>query len=436
MTNATSELEDLLTCYVDANRDRLIELIRDLVRTPSENTPPVGAEGDCQRYVAKRLAESGWEPKIYRLADVPGLADHALYWAGRDYDGRPNVVATRTGCGGGRSLILSGHVDTVPKGTLPWTRDPFGGSIEGNRLYGRGANDMKAGIATNLFIAEAIQKLDLRLKGDLTIETVVDEEFGGVNGTLAGRLMGYRADAAVIGEPSFLRICAAQRGGRTAHITLSAGHQQGVLHTGAFPGGISSQLRSFLEALERFSQLRRATAGLHPLYAHLSDPVPVSVTKVYTGPWGTKEPMYVPSQCQIELYWQTMPGERVEDIDLQFHQFIESLAMEEPDTFKIKPQVEFPIRWLPGSTIDPAESVVRELSQCAKLILKQVAIAGIEGPCDMYVFHHFGIPTVLWGATGGNTHEADEYVELDSVVAATKALLLFVCRWCGPSGLS
>ena len=128
--------------------------------------------------------------------------------------GRPNVGSRRKGTGGGRSLILSGHIDTVPRGTQPWTRDAFGGEIDGNRLYGRGSNDMKAGVGINLFMAEAVAALRLKLAGDLIVETVADEEFGGVNGTLAGRLRGYVADAAIVTEPSFLRICPAQRGGR------------------------------------------------------------------------------------------------------------------------------------------------------------------------------------------------------------------------------
>ena len=143
-----------------------------------------------------------------------------MYWPGRQYAGRPNVAARIPGAGGGRSLILSGHIDTVPAGAEPWTRDPFGAAIEGNRLYGRGSNDMKAGIATNLFVAETLAGMGIRLAGDLTVETVVDEEFGGVNGTLAGRLMGYTADAAIISEPSFLRICpcSARRANRPSDV--------------------------------------------------------------------------------------------------------------------------------------------------------------------------------------------------------------------------
>ncbi|MGH9662949.1 MAG: M20/M25/M40 family metallo-hydrolase, partial [Bryobacteraceae bacterium] len=206
--------------YVDDHQDRLIEIVGELVRIPSENTPPSGAEGECQQRIAAFLRECGWEPVSYELSEVPGLRAHGLYCGDRDYTGRPNVGARRHGTGGGRSLLLSGHIDTVPRGTQPWTRDPFGAQREGNRIFGRGSNDMKGGIAVNLFVLEALTALGIDLAGDLLFETVVDEEFGGVNGTLAGRLRGFNADAAILSEPSMLRICPAQRGGRTAHIHL------------------------------------------------------------------------------------------------------------------------------------------------------------------------------------------------------------------------
>jgi acetylornithine deacetylase len=423
------EFERRLIDYVDCSRDRLIALIGDLVRRPSENMPPLGNEAICQSYAAEVLIAAGWQPEIYELTDVPGLLEHPLYVTGREYAGRPNLGARRAGTGNGRSLILSGHLDTVPRGTQPWTRDAFGGEVEGNRLYGRGSNDMKAGIATNLFIAEALTNLGIQLRGDLTVESVVDEEFGGVNGTVAGRLRGYVADAAVIAEPSFLRICAAQRGGRTVHITFRAAG--GVLTEGEFPAGVIDQLTYFLNGVRSFAEQRRRTPS-HPLYAACPDPVPVSVLKVFTSPWGSGEPMTVPEECKVELFWQMMPGERQDNVEREFHAWFDSLLAAAPRLFKQRPVVEFPIRWLPGSAIEVSEALVKELSSCAALVLPEPPpVVGIEGPCDMFVFHEFKIPAVLWGVCGGNTHAADEYVDLDSAVAAAKALLLFVCRWCG-----
>jgi acetylornithine deacetylase len=424
-------LEQQICSYVDDRHDRLVGIIGDLVRIPSENTPPTGCEESCQKCVADFLRQQGLQPAVYEFREVPGLRAHPLYVEGRDYAHRPNVGARKKGSGGGRSLLLSGHIDTVPRGSQPWTRDAFGGEVEDNRLYGRGSNDMKGGVGTNLFVIEALRHLGIDLRGDLVFETVVDEEFGGVNGTLAGRLMGFNADAAIISEPSFLRICPAQRGGRTVHIKLNAAG--GVLTEGKFPAGVIDQLRHLLVKVQGFAHQRRAKAVVHELYADATDPVPVSITKVTTGPWGTKEPITVPETCLVEMFWQLMPGEKQADVEQEFSEWFDAVVASAPHLFPSRPEVRFPIRWLPGSSISKTEPLVRELTECATRVLgTEPPIQGIEGPCDMYVFHQsFAIPAVLWGARGGNTHAADEYLEIDSAVRAAKPLLMFACQWCG-----
>ena len=424
-------IEQEVTAYVKRNAHRLTDLLVELIRIPSENKPPTGSEARCQAFLANRLRRAGIEPEIYALGETSGLEGHPLYFPGRDYTARPNLGARRRGTGAGRSLLLSGHIDTVPKGTLPWKRDPFGGEIEGNRLYGRGSNDMKAGVASNLFVFEALADLGVRLRGDLLFETIVDEEFGGGNGTLAGRLKGYNADAAVISEPTFLRVCLAQRGGRTAQITFRA--PGGVLVQGRYPGGVVDQLRCFLNAVPEFAAQRRAGVTLHEAYQGSVDPVPVSITKVFTGPWGAAEPIGTPEECRVEFYWQLMPGEKQPDVDREFFEWLGALAARSPELFPEPPTVEFPVRWLPGSAISPECPLVTELAAAARSVMGVApAVEGIEGPCDLYILQeHFGIPAVLWGARGGNTHGADEYVEIDSLVTATQVLLLFVCNWCG-----
>jgi acetylornithine deacetylase len=125
---------------------------------------------------------------MYDIRHVRGLTSHPAFRHQRDYANRPNVGAILKGSGGGKSLLLSGHIDTVPRSSSEWTRDPFSAVIEDNRLYGLGSNDMKGGIAAMLVAVEAIREAGVRLRGDLMIESIVDEEFGGVNGTLASRL--------------------------------------------------------------------------------------------------------------------------------------------------------------------------------------------------------------------------------------------------------
>ncbi len=421
--------EELIT-YVEQHSDRLVQILQDIVRIPSENTPPIGGEGECQKYIAKFLSGLECDPILYTFDHVPGLNDHPLFRPGREYADRPNVGARRKGMGKGRSLLLSGHIDTVPVGSAPWRHDPFGGAVEGNLLYGRGSNDMKGGIATHLFIMECLHRLNLQLAGDVLFESVVDEEFGGVNGTIAGRLKGFNADAAIISEPSFLRICPAQRGGRIAHVTLNA--SGGILSEGPPAPGVVEQLTFLLARIKDFADQRRSNAKAHPLYRDVTDPVPVSVTKVFTAPWGTKEPIAIPEECKLEIYWQAMPGEELADIDREFLVWIESLSGMPGSPFVRPPEVVFPSRWLPGSAISASEPLVTELAACATKVLgKATPVIGFEAPCDMYIFHMVThTPAVLWGPRGGNTHAADEYVEIDSLIDAAKVLLVFACEWC------
>jgi acetylornithine deacetylase len=418
--------------YVGRRRERLVEIARDLVRIPSENHPPDGDELACQAHVAGFLRRLDFEVESYALSDVPGLETHSLFWPGRDYRHRPNVAGRLRGSGrgAGRSLILSGHIDTVPRGTQEWTRDPFGGEVAEGRLYGRGSNDMKAGIAAMLFIAEAFRDLDLRPEADLLIETVCDEEFGGVNGTIAGRLKGYTADAAVIPEPTFLRICPAHRGGRIAHLTFRA--PGGILSSGDFPTGVVEQIRLFLDAIPEFARRRRDRVERHPMFAAYSDPAPVTVTKIVSSPWGPREPVTVPEICRIELYWQAVPGEERAQVEAQFHDWLRSLIARNPRVFAIAPEVEFPIRWLPGSAIPADAPLPVALGDAAQAALgRSCPVQGFEAPCDMFAFHAFGIPAVLFGPSGANTHAPDEYVEIESMVEVAHALLLFTAQWCG-----
>ena len=427
-------LPGVLFDFVDERKGRLIEILSELIRLPSENTPPDGAEKRCQQWLARQLEACGLIPDLYLINEVAELHEHLLYFPGRNYASRPNLGALRKGKGlrGGKSLLLAGHVDTVPAGTQPWTRSPFGAEIEGDRLYGRGANDMKAGLAMNLFVLECLAELKVPLAGDLRFESVVDEEFGGSNGTLAGRLRGNNADAAILAEPSNLRVCPAQRGGRTAHLRFQA-PPAGVLENGNFPTGAIPQLIHFLSAIKEFAAQRTANCVSHEMYASSLDPVPVSVTKVFTSPWGPGEPITIPETALVELYWQLMPGETQAGVEQEFFSWLTNVVAGAPDIFSGMPEVTLPIRWLPGSAISRSEPLIGELIAAAQKVMgREPTVTGFEAPCDLFIFQQgFGIPAVIWGPSGGNTHGPDEYVEIDSLVIATKTLLNFVVNWCG-----
>ena len=431
MNQPASPTGDRLEHVMDNLRPHLLSTLQDLVRIPSENLPPAGNEGPCQAYVADCLRGLGLEPDVYELHDVAGLTEHPEYWPGRSYAGRPNVNATLRGSGGGRSLILSGHIDTVPADTpAPWQRGPFMAEVRDGRLFGRGAWDMKAGVAMNLTVLRAIRELGGKLRGDLTFETVVDEEYGGVNGTLAARIRGYRADAAVVGEPTSLRICPAQRGGRIVHILLQG--DGGILSTGERSARAVEQLAHILGKVPEFARLRQDRVAVHSYYENSREPFAVWVTNIATGRWGWTQPIALPERCRIELYWQTMPEETGEQVMEQFFEWWNGVLGQRPELFSRKPEVEFPMRWLPGSSIPADEPLIQEFSRAAGLLSPQPPVEGMDAPSDMYIFQNcFHTPALMWGPSGDNAHMADEFVDLDSLFAATRVLLRFVSNWCG-----
>lgn len=423
-------LEAAMDRVLESLRPYLVGTLRELIRIPSENLPPRGNEGACQEFVAGLLRDLGLEPDIYEPGAVAGITTHPEYWPHREYAGRPNVAAVLRG-GTGRSLILSGHIDTVPADApVEWQQAPFGADLRDGRLFGRGAWDMKAGVAMNLTVLRAIRELRARLKGDLTFETVVDEEFGGVNGTLAARVRGYLADGAVISEPTSLSICPAQRGGRILHILLSGGG--GILSTGRNSGRVVDQLTHILWRLKDFSSRRASRVAVDPYFRGCADPFAVWITNIATGRWGWTQPITIPERCRIELYWQTMPDETVEEVMREFFGWWGETLDSQPELFAVKPRVEFPMRWLPGCAI-PAESpFVQEFSAAAASIGLDAPVEGLDSPSDMYIFQKsFQIPALMWGPAGANAHQADEYVDLDSLYQATRVLLRFVVRWCG-----
>lgn len=415
-------------------KPELLETLRELVRIPSENLPPAGNERSCQLYIATCLRRLGLEPDLYDIADVPGLSTHPEYWSGRHYAQRPNVNAVLKGSGGGPSLILSGHIDTVPAETpVEWRYPPFGAEVHDGRLFGRGAWDMKAGIAMNLTVLRAIAELGWKLKGDLIFETVADEEFGGVNGTLAARLRGYNAEAAIIGEPTSLRVCPAQRGGRILHILLQG--PGGILSSGRPSGRAVEQLSYVLAKLPQFAQRRSRRVRVDPYYRNSPEPFAVWVTNIATGRWGWTHPITIPERCRVEIYWQTMPNETREEVEGEFFEWWNEIVNQRPDLFAEGPTIEQPMRWLPGCSIPSDSPLVREFTQAAAGLDVAARVEGLDAPSDMYIFQRcFNTPALMWGPAGGNAHQADEFVEIASLFQATRVLLHFVSRWCEIEG--
>ncbi|MHA1932650.1 MAG: M20/M25/M40 family metallo-hydrolase, partial [Promethearchaeota archaeon] len=187
--------------WIRNNEDKLVSFIQDLVKIPSVS----GKEEDVQKFIFNKLTELNLEPK-YVYPDIETLRKDEDFFETTSftkygYENRPNVAVILKGTGDGRSICLNGHVDVVsPEPVEHWTYDPWGGEKEGDYIYGRGAGDMKAGVAIIIFALQALKETNTKLKGNVFLETTIDEEDGGVGGALYMRLTQPEADAAIIPE--------------------------------------------------------------------------------------------------------------------------------------------------------------------------------------------------------------------------------------------
>ena len=415
-------------------RDEIVQVVQDLVRLPSRNTPPTGEEKACQVYIGDYLQGVGLSADLYEPDQVPGLLDHPAYWPGRTYKDRPNVASILAGRGGGRSLLLTGHVDTVPLGEGAWSKPPFGAEVHDGRLYGRGSIDMKGPLGAMLVLYKALAEQQIPLRGTLSFESVVDEEVGGVNATIAGRLRYGPMEGAVLAEASQLQIYPATRGILATDFifTSAEGTWLDVGSSLDKSADAVRQMGIFLTHLDELRAVRRSQP-VPPLYRGYADPAPVEVTKVYAGGWGNQVPMAVPTAGYIELIVQVLPGEDQATVARQQKEWLESVIERNQASFATRPQTHQRIRWLAPTAIDPAHPLVTTLADSvAQVTGQRPAILGAPFACDMFALHQFfQTPCVVFGPIGANAHAPDEYVDLESLFTFWESLLQFVLAWCG-----
>ena len=417
--------------YVERQRDMLTDLVQRLVEIPSENTPPGGGEYKAQIFIRRFCGRLPVQCRLVDLKRVRDLPRHPAYMSGRDYAGRPNFIARLKGNGPGRSLLLSGHVDTMPVGDAAWSRDPFGGAISRGRLYGRGAYDMKGGLAAQLMALKCLTELGIGLKGDLLFESVVDEEHAGCNGTLANRLIGHNADAAILAEPTNMRVYPAHKGFRIIHLTIKG--KSGMSFGGEQLVNPVEHVGRLISAIGRFRDLRRKKTRVPPIYRDDPDPVPVFMPKLQAGEFSYRAPMCIPDRCKLEVYWQTMPGESQAKVEREFFSFLRKWRSK--DAFFKQDVLEwsFSHRWLPGTGISAKHELVQTVKINSEHVLrKTVPVQGAPYPCDLFIFNLYGrAPALALGPGGGNAHGADEFVNVRDLTALARIYAGIAVDWCG-----
>ncbi|HMK43304.1 MAG TPA: ArgE/DapE family deacylase, partial [Dissulfurispiraceae bacterium] len=343
------------------------------------------------------------------------------------YAGRPNIIGTLQGKGGGRSLLLNGHCDVVPPEPLDaWTLDPWGASIREDRLYGRGAGDMKAGLIANFFALKAVLDAGIELNGAVMLQSVVDEEAGGGGGTLACLNAGFTADAMICTEPHALQISIAHVGvsffrirvvGRSSHI--------GQAHLAV---NAIEKIYHVIQALKQLDEKRARTVH-HALFERaMNRSCHLSVGTMRAGDW----PTTVAGAAEIEGRISFIPGETMADVRYQVERAVRSAADKDPWLRDHPPGVEwFGVQTEPWYQ-DPAHQFVQTFRHAAQDTLKrEVFLEGRKAACDARFSSAFGMAAACTGPIAGNVHGADEWVDIPSVIDATKVLACMLLRWCG-----
>jgi acetylornithine deacetylase len=412
-----------LTAATAALRGETVRMLSELVALPSL----LGDEAGAQAWMADTLGTMGLRVDRFdideaRLRTHPGWSPSLV-----SYDGRPNVVGVHTPReAAGRSLILNGHIDVVPVGNASmWTTPPFAPRIDGDRLYGRGAADMKAGIVAYLNAFRALNSLGLQPAAPVFLQSVIEEECTG-NGALACLVQGYHADAAVIPEPGNA-IMVGQLGVMwlSLEVTGVPVHAM-VAHTGTNAIDAARNLFAELKLLEREWN---EPARRHALWCAHEHPINFNLGRLVGGEW----PSSVATTCRADLRLSFYPDMTREQVKAA----VEARLAEAHAAMAGREGIRYTVTYRgfqsEGCVLDRAAPLVTELAAVHREVTgSEVALTVSTGTTDARSFNLYGpIPATCYGPQGADIHGIDEWVSIDSTMQVTEVLARFVARWCG-----
>ena len=423
---------------IDAHRDEMVATLTALVRIPSVNPNYPHFEGVPS---GEGTGESAANEVLRPIYEAAGCEVATV----EEVPGRANLVGVRHGAGGGRSLILNGHVDTVAPGDPGnWTSgDPFDGRVEDGRLYGLGASDMKSGLTAAAWTARALELAGVRLRGDLLVESVVGEEMMEHRaGTTATIEAGYRADAAIVVEPSSFAgppTLAPCSGGGTvftldieglaAHSCARGNH--------IWPGG--SGERHAVNAIDKAFTIAQGLKDLEAAW-HRDRRHPLFPPGYFTiGPdtihgtlHGQSLSWAVANACTLEYLVMYEPERDQADVRAEIEAYLERLYAQDAWLSKHPPRISWTHTWPPYATpLDhPLTKLVERSHQTA--LGRPVEVAGFAAVDDATYFEKAGIPAVSYGPGSILTcHCFDESVLIDDLVGAAKVYAAAAIDWCG-----
>ena len=427
-------LEEQRVCGAIAEReDELVALLRTLLRFDT-TTYSCGAgpreEAALQHYLGDRLASAGATTELFE-PEPELVAGHSMISDGFTFFGRPQLVARFAAGGEGRALLLNGHIDVVAVDHEDWEHDPFGAVVADGLVHGRGACDMKGGVACMVFAAETLSRLGVELAGELIVNTVTDEESSGAGGLVSARTL--TADAAIVPEPSGLDVWIACRGSLLPTITVEgrAGHA-GIPPRDPHHGGAVNAIEKMAIVLEAIGRLR-AVWALRPRHPYLA-PADCVPTIVQGGEWIVS----YPGACRLECHIEYLPDQTDEKgggslVQREFSDWIRRAAQADPWLASHPPQIDWLVGGVPPAQVPANDPVV----QCALSAARAIGLPSKLGGLDNWhdgatLTFEAGIPAICLGP--GDIHLAHttrESVPISDLVSCTQALAVAAMRYCG-----
>jgi acetylornithine deacetylase len=432
----TDELERRVCERIAAREDDLVALLQALIRfdtTTHVPGAPAREEAALQTFLAERLRRAGASVDVSE--PDPGLvAGHQMIPPGFTFSGRPQLVARFAGTGGGRVLLLNGHVDVVDPGRFDaWDHPPFAGVVVDGTVRGRGACDMKGGVACMVFAAEVLAELGVRLAGDLLVNTVTDEESTGAGGLVSARTL--TADGAIVPEPSGLDVWPACRGSLLAIVTVEGrGGHAGLPPGDPDDGGAVNAIEKMAIVLEAIGRLREHWA-LRYRHRYLSPPDCVP-TIVRGGQWIVS----YPASCELECHIEYLPAQADDGgwgsrVEREFVDWIEQAATADPWLAAHPPQIRWRLGGVPPAEVADDDPIVGVALEAARSIGRRAEIAGMDNWHDGAMLTiEGGIPAVCLGPGSlSHAHTSTEHVPIRDLIACAQALAVAALRYCGPT---
>lgn len=419
-----AEIKAALLKAVDDGFEDQIKLTEDLTRFPSRR----GEEAPAQDFMAGEMRTRGLDVDRFkidldRIRHLPGFSPVHV-----SYDNAWNVVGMyRAEKPNGKSLILNGHIDVVPEGPLEmWTTPPYEPQREGDWLYGRGAGDMKAGLAACLAALDAITKAGYAPTADICVQSVIEEECTG-NGALACLERGYRADAVLIPEPLHECLIRAQIGVIWFRVAV-----QGVpVHVADAGEGANAIMAAYgiMQALKELEADWNARKVDDPHYKDVDHPINLNVGKIEGGDWASS----VPSWCDFDVRVSIYPGQDIASAKREIEEKIAGAARDIPFLRNNTPRVTYNGFEAEGYRLENAEGPVEALANAHHAVfggaLDEIASTATT---DARFYGLYGkMPALVYGPKAESIHGFDERVDLLSLRRVTQAMVLFIADWCG-----